>query len=148
MLNLITCFFIFPPLISSGQVKKLDNGNLIITGKGCGSTTELKYLPHLPDNPEDHDCVIVLKTSGKLADDKGRDFLSDEAQWAGEGSGSEGSGSEGSGSEGSGSEGSGSEGSDAENSPICDRKLIGNGVCQEECNVLQFNFDGGDCLNK
>ena len=137
MLNLITCFFIFPPLISSGQVKKLDNGNFIITGKGCGSTTELKYLPHLPDNPEDHDCVIVLKTSGKLADDKGRDFLSDEAQWAGEGSGSEGSGSEGSGFEGSGS--------DAEN---CDRKLIGNGVCQEECNVLQFNFDGGDCLNK
>ena len=74
MLNLITWFLIFPHMISSGQVKKLDNGNLIITGKGCGSTTELKYLPHLPDNPEDHECVIVLKTSGKVADDKGRGY--------------------------------------------------------------------------
>ena len=80
------------------------------------------------------------------------DFTADEAQWANpevaEGSGCvEGSGSEGSGSEGSGCEADGSaEGSGAtESSPTCDSRSIGDGVCQEACNTLEFGFDGGDC---
>lgn len=95
--------------------------------------------------------IFMLVLNRSLKDAYFIDFLSDEAQWAveDEGSGLEGSVCEGSGSEGSSCEGSGSaEGSEAESSPSCDRKTIGNGICQEECNVLQFNFDGGDCLNK
>ena len=96
--------------------------------------------------------IFMLVLNRSLKDAYFIDFLSDEAQWAveDEGSGLEGSGCEGSGSESSDCEGSGSaEGSDTtESSSSCDSKSIGNGVCQEECNVLQFNFDGGDCLNK
>ena len=78
MLILATCFFVLTTPILGGQVRKLDNGNFIITGKGCGSNTELKYMPHLPDNPEDYECVIVQKTSGKVADDKARSQLNAE----------------------------------------------------------------------
>ncbi|CAG9326886.1 unnamed protein product [Blepharisma stoltei] len=29
----------------------------------------------------------------------------------------------------------------------CDEKLLGNGVCDESCNTEVLDFDGGDCLN-
>ena len=72
MLNSFVTFTLFPLLVSSGQLKTLGNGNIIITGKGCGIDTPLKYLPIIPENPEEYECVIIQKNGGKVPDDKGR----------------------------------------------------------------------------
>ena len=72
MLHLFVTIIHFPLLVSSGQLKTLGNGNVIITGKGCGISTPLKYLPIIPENPEEYDCVIIQKNGGKIPDDKGR----------------------------------------------------------------------------
>ena len=47
--------------ISCGKLVQSGNGNYAITGKGCGITTELKYLSEIPKNYEDYECVIILQ---------------------------------------------------------------------------------------
>ena len=41
-----------------GQLKKREN-MWYITGKGCGISTELKYMDKIPENVEKLSCVII-----------------------------------------------------------------------------------------
>ena len=52
----------------AGQLKKRENF-WYITGKGCGISTELKYLNEIPENPEEMSCVIIRPKDMKKVDD-------------------------------------------------------------------------------
>ena len=44
----------------AGKLTKSPNGDYyVITGKGCGISTPLKYMALIPENPEAHECVII-----------------------------------------------------------------------------------------
>ena len=47
--------------IYAGKVVELEDGKQVITGKGCGISTTLKYMTELPPNPEQYECVIIQK---------------------------------------------------------------------------------------
>lgn len=45
----------------ANELIQLPNGNILITGKGCGTLSPLKMLPKIPTNIEDHECTIIPK---------------------------------------------------------------------------------------
>ena len=67
MANMITCKIV--PLVAisillchGGQLQKRE-GFWYITGKGCGTDTEIKYLNDIPDQIEGLSCVIIKPKS-------------------------------------------------------------------------------------
>ena len=57
LLIIVLTFFV---TTNGGKVVKLENGKQVITGKGCGISTTLKYMVSMPKNPEDYECVIIV----------------------------------------------------------------------------------------
>ena len=60
----------FLPLLfsmtSCGKLVETGNGNYAITGKGCGITTELKYMSEIPRDHESYECVIIVNPTQPL----------------------------------------------------------------------------------
>ena len=58
-----------------GQLKKREN-MWYITGKGCGISTELKYMESIPENVEKLSCVIIQpKIINKIIDENQCSFM-------------------------------------------------------------------------
>ena len=53
-------------MTSSGKLVETGNGNYAITGKGCGITTELKYMSEIPRDHESYECVIIVNPTQPL----------------------------------------------------------------------------------
>ena len=58
MVTLLICLQLIL-LAKAGKIVQLENGNHVITGRGCGISTPLKYLLEIPADPENHECVII-----------------------------------------------------------------------------------------
>ena len=56
---IIVSTLLFLVTINGGKVVRLENGRQVITGKGCGISTTLKYMATMPKNPEVYECVII-----------------------------------------------------------------------------------------
>ena len=60
----------FLPLLfsmtSCGKLVETGNGNYAITGKGCGITTQLKYMSEIPRDHESYECVIIVNPTQPL----------------------------------------------------------------------------------
>ena len=53
-------------MTSCGKLVETGNGNYAITGKGCGITTELKYMSEIPRDHESYECVIIVNPTQPL----------------------------------------------------------------------------------
>ena len=53
--------FLISSTFQLGKVIHLSNGDVAITGRGCGITTPIRMLSSLPDNPEHFQCAIISK---------------------------------------------------------------------------------------
>lgn len=62
-MRLIICLIgiILLEMSISQEMVQLLNGNKVITGKGCGTLSPLKFLHEIPMNFEDHECTLILK---------------------------------------------------------------------------------------
>merc|ERR1711879_603342 len=64
MFALTTLLLLFISQVFSVNLVHLSNGNYFINGKGCGISTPIKYLYHIPRNLSDQECVIIQKPTG------------------------------------------------------------------------------------
>lgn len=58
---LIFLSFAFGGFALKNDLIKFPNGNLAIRGKSCGVLEKIKYLTEIPDDPENHQCTIILQ---------------------------------------------------------------------------------------
>lgn len=61
LVSLIKAAFFLQPNLAMGELKKMDNGNHVITGRGCGILTPIKYLDEIPEDLDKHHCSIISK---------------------------------------------------------------------------------------
>ena len=55
--------------LDTGTLKRLPNGNLFLSGSGCGSIKPMKIMKYVPDTLETLECVIFnVKGSNSLRD--------------------------------------------------------------------------------
>ena len=59
MAKCVILLVLYIAIALAGKLTKSPNGNYVITGKGCGISTPLKYMALIPENPEAHECVII-----------------------------------------------------------------------------------------
>ena len=94
------------PIVLGGTLIQLPNGNHAITGKGCGVTSPIKHLYHIPLNPSEHQCVIIQRPHGYTPKNATK----------------------------------------AETiCPVVCQELKGDETCDDNCNTLSCEYDGGDC---
>ena len=65
------------PFVYGGTLIELPNGNLAITGNGCGVTNPIQHLYHIPLNPAEHECVIIQRPHGYAP----KDVTESESFW-------------------------------------------------------------------